>query len=398
MSGLPFDRVILHALEKPLSSDINLAETELDRSLRFVMRALGGPTVTDYFVGNGFKVLARSPASMVLDVTTGLGFQLNLSDVPSAIDSGNGPVPGLNDTEPFKPIPLLTQPSFTVPAAPTAPNTRVDIIEVRANRQIIDPESRQILDTLTGVFAAGTRNKTLSWTIDGLIGSVISPAASTQPLSYKVGVAGNPGAIPSTTPGYVKVAEINVGSGVTTISQTNINDLRRILPTLQGDKTLLIPAQFGQAAPPTNPANLDPIRYIADAIGGATGQGPRWDSNNVGAADMQFALPLHVGDLVREIVLNVRESSSAGDTVQMRILEWSFTTGTDNTTITQIGPTITSGISGNIVPLTLIEGVDAGFPFTIQANRLYYVNIRMTDNTDISAYGGYARYRPGQPT
>src|SRR5262245_15633887 len=159
MANSPFDRVIIHPLEKPVGDDINQLESELDRALRFSWRSVAGDDAL--FLGDGLQVRARSPTVMFVAVIPGLGFQLNTSDVPTAINAGNGAVVGLDDREAYKPIPLLSAQSFAVPAGPGS-GARMDIIEVRANRQIIDSSSRQILNTGTGVFEAGTRNKTLS--------------------------------------------------------------------------------------------------------------------------------------------------------------------------------------------------------------------------------------------
>ena len=225
MSNNPFDRTIIHELEKPLADDINQLETNFDHALRFFIAALYSDpdtgTPLDGFMGTGLLVAAASPTDMSVSVTAGLGFQLQ-AGVENAIDS----VPGLNDLEPYKPIPLLANQSFTVPSAPVAPNTRIDIIEVMADRITTDPSLRQVFDGGLGQFVPDTLNKTLAWALDGRAAQITAPSPSTAPLSYVIGQEGNPGGVPSTTPGYIKIAEIAVGSDVVAIAPVDITDLR----------------------------------------------------------------------------------------------------------------------------------------------------------------------------
>lgn len=228
MSNNPFDRTIIHELEKPLADDINQLETNFDHALRFFIAALFAEpntgTPLDGFLSTGLLVAAASPADMSVSVTAGLGFQLQ-PGVENAIDS----VPGLNDLDTYKPIPLLANQVFTVPVAPVAPNTRIDIIEVMADRITTDPSLRQVFDEILGQFVPDTINKTLAWALDGRAAQVSAPSPSTAPLSYVIGQEGNPGGVPSTTPGYIKIAEIVVGSDVVSIPDAVITDLRDVL-------------------------------------------------------------------------------------------------------------------------------------------------------------------------
>lgn len=225
MANNPFDREIINPLEKPLADDHNLAASYHDMSLRFFLGQYfkdDSGLKQDGFLNDGLKVVSDSPDAMSVVVSAGLGFQDVPIDVPSAIDSING----LNDLESYKPLPLFNQLVFSVPVAPTAPNTRIDIIEVKADRITTDLTSRQVFNALAGEFQAGSINKTLQFALDGRGGTVNAPAASTQPLSYKVGVAANPGVAPATTAGYIKIAEIAVGSDVVLIADADITDTR----------------------------------------------------------------------------------------------------------------------------------------------------------------------------
>lgn len=132
--------------------------------------------------------------------------------------------------------PLVLGPTgagFTVPSPPTVGNARIDIIEVRPNYTNNDPATVGIFNTATEVFDPATRNKSMDWDLSGLTGTVTSPTASTAAISYKVGAV-SAGLIsgatePSVTPGYIKIARINVLGGVALINTYDIADLRPLL-------------------------------------------------------------------------------------------------------------------------------------------------------------------------
>lgn len=231
----PFDRTVLNLREKPISSDINQAQAQLDNAMRTVASKLfakrtaptsgGGEAFAagTGFQADGFRVTPASPASMVLTVTAGIGFQDVPADVPSAISG----IVGLDDLCSYKPLVLVSPVTFTVPAAPGA-NSRIDIIEVRANRQVGNPTSRLVLNS-SGAFAPATVNKALSFALDGSTGFVADPANSTQAISYKTGTVAASPAVPATTPGYVKIAEVVVGTSVVTITGSALVDRRPLL-------------------------------------------------------------------------------------------------------------------------------------------------------------------------
>lgn len=236
MANAPFDRTITNLREKPLSSDVNQALSQGDYALRFlaeqfltgrVSAASDAPAALSGFMGAGFQIIPDSPVSMDVFVRRGLGFFFNAADVPSGIDT----IVGLDDLSPYKPVVLMTDMMFTVPAPPGVGNSRKDIIEARVRRETTNNQARQILDPVTGAFGANNVDKTLAFTLDGSTGYVISPAASTAALSYKQGVAALTGTEiePTATVGYVKIGVINVGPGVLSIDRDVIVDRRKIL-------------------------------------------------------------------------------------------------------------------------------------------------------------------------
>jgi hypothetical protein len=176
--------------------------------------------------------------AMTVVVKSGLGFQDvaagTLVDGSAAILSSVGTVLGLDDLDRYKPLPLLSDFTFTVPAAPAAGNSRIDIIEVTASRVLTNPLSRDVLNTGTGIFSPSTVDKTLEFALDSHTGSVVAPTNSTAGLSYKQGTvfattSYNPANVPATSPGYIKIAEIFVPAATVSITGSLISDFRPLL-------------------------------------------------------------------------------------------------------------------------------------------------------------------------
>ena len=79
MANQAFEREILNPRERPLSSDINTAQSQLDRSMRETLQRLFQKRVSASsdasaapvrgFIGDGLKVRADSPAGLSVRVT-----------------------------------------------------------------------------------------------------------------------------------------------------------------------------------------------------------------------------------------------------------------------------------------------------------------------------------------
>lgn len=236
MANNQFDRTAINVRERPLADDINSAQSQLDRTLRYVIDQLFVPRASDTderkasaplsgFIGDGFRVRESSPVGLSVALASGLGFQSVPTDVPNAI----GGVPGIDDLSRYKPLPLLADVTINVPAAdPT--NARIDIVEVAFNRRLTDSTTRDVLNASTGAFDPTSVNKTLAFSMSSAdIGTVTTPANNTTAIGYKAGLPSGTPSIPPTTPGYVKIAEILVGNGVTQVNQEDITDLRLLL-------------------------------------------------------------------------------------------------------------------------------------------------------------------------
>jgi hypothetical protein len=263
MAGNAFDREILNARERPLSTDINAAQSQLDRSLREILRVLTTGRVSTSsdltgnpvsgFIGDGCKVRQQAVLTNGVKVTLGIGLQDSPADVPASV----GGVGGVDDLSRTKPLVLLADVNISgVPVGPAAGQDRYDIVEVRNARRLDNSSSRDVLNPGTGLFVPTAVNKTLDFTLDGDSGIVTSPVVSTNAVSYKVGTAAATGTAvePATTAGYVKIATIfsNNGNMTTNITRANIIDRRALLELYnQMSCDLVVSIPSGGATPPS---------------------------------------------------------------------------------------------------------------------------------------------------
>lgn len=259
----PFSQDVLQLLSRPRSDDPNYVGSMASVTVRevfdrtFLSRRIGTAVDPDFsddtgvalqtgtfpaltagsevggFLGDGFKVDSNAVG---VSLRPGLGFQVAGSDQPTAI----GGVAGVDDTARLKPLPLRG-PGVQVlqPDSNNSGLARVDVVEVRYDRRLEQPASRDLFDAILKKFFPQMVNTALSWTMDGRIGKVAFNAPSTAAISVKTG---NPGAgRPPVTAGYVKVAELLVANGYNfgnPLGIANIVDCRAILfPGNQGRVT-----------------------------------------------------------------------------------------------------------------------------------------------------------------
>lgn len=367
MANNAFDRTIINLRERPLSSDINQAQSQADRSLRelcmqaFTAKASGtsplaGNPVSG-FIGQGFRVVPSSPLGLSVVVSAGLGFQ----DLPADVVSAFGGVTGVDDLARYKPLSLLADVTLSgIPAGPSAGNTRYDIVEVRMNRVSGNSLSRDSLDPITGLFVPGLLNKTLAFTQDGSIGMVSAPASSTAAISYKVGVVN--GGEPTTTTGYVKIATIYSNNGNMTTQVTRANVIER--------RSLLAPygmvSFFGSVSVPTGAAS-PPSSLLFRAPPGVE----CCITKTAQPANNQFEIYL-LGPVVGACInCGIAETYAAGSFYHAQYLSVSaggLSTG-------QVAALASTTLTGN--PLTLPEG----YPYVSTAFALHRQNGATTDGT-----------------
>lgn len=253
----PFDQTNIGLRERPVSADLNQAQSQLYRTMRELVRmAHGGRAgLTSAamqskagFFGDGLRVVPASPAAMSVVVSAGIGFTFDATDVPSNL--GSPDLESVDDLSAFKPSPLVSPVTFAVPAAPSAGNSRIDILEIKNDRRLENSVPRRQLDIASRSYLDHNFHKTLAYALDSRTGIVTSPASSTAGLSYKIGVAGTPGVAPATTTGYTKIAEINVLDTTTTIDGSCIVDRRPLLmPGGVGRASIAFRIQWNAGAP-----------------------------------------------------------------------------------------------------------------------------------------------------
>lgn len=236
MADQPFEREIINPRERPLSTDImqlvsNVMETIAEMELRKYagresmgsdVAAIPVPVGAAGFIGAAFKPRGAATPAMSVVLDPGLGY-IN-TGVPL---SNIGGIVNVNDKASLSPLTLTAAQTIAVPAADGS-NPRIDIIEVALSYRFIDPSSRDVLSG-GGVFVPGAVNKTMTPNLNGQT-SVVGPTApSTAPIGYKTGTPNSSPTAPTVTAGYVKIAEVLVGAGATTLTSSNIRDLRRML-------------------------------------------------------------------------------------------------------------------------------------------------------------------------
>ena len=244
MANQTFDSVILNQLERPLSSDLNAAQSDAHRDLRdFLNRAYArafsavdstGVQVAG-FVGDSHRVVPPSPAALAVSITPGLGFAANPSPTANV-----GGVLGLNDLSPYSPIVLSQAQPVTLTPAPGAGFARVDLIQVKVNRRLTDVTSRDIFNPGTLTFGPVNVAKTMSFDSFGDLQTVVAPAVGSAGIVYKQGVQFAyavaddflTAPLPAVDPGYLPLAYINVTPAMAAVAASNIRDAR---PLLLGD-------------------------------------------------------------------------------------------------------------------------------------------------------------------
>lgn len=230
----PFDRANVGLRERPVSSDHNRIQSQIYRTIQSLMGSLHAPRVSNTsagsqqrtgFIGDGFRVVPSSPAAMTVQVSPGFGFVYDATDVPE--DIGATDLENVDDLSPFKPLVLMAPVTFAL-SAPSVGNSRIDIIEVRVNRDLTDSLTRRQLDVTTKQYLDHSFYKTLTYALDDDTGTV-NNVDSTAALSYKIGAPSASPSAPAVTAGYVKIAEVRTGSGTVSVVGGNIGDYRALL-------------------------------------------------------------------------------------------------------------------------------------------------------------------------
>lgn len=291
-----FKRVLFSTRQRLTSADLNRSQFYGTTTDHLLMSALGGRAalssplatsgqVLSTYAPTGFYgasfIVTVNPAATPRGITIGQGIGYSssgpatASDIDSDINAN-----WYGDLGVGAPLVLSAGQNLTVPSSPTAGNSRIDIIEVKASYFANEPQTVGIFNTISSVFDATSRNSSLTWDLAGHTGTVNAPNPSTAPISYVVGASASGGISaatePSTTPGYVKIARINLAGAVATITQDLIADLRpaiRPAGMLNLSALLTLPGtSAGLGSESFDAAELPPGVQLKVAI--ATGSAP----------------------------------------------------------------------------------------------------------------------------
>lgn len=261
-----FNRTVLYPLEKPLADDLNQDSSQGDRSIRDTMYGLlNGQSG---FLLGGFKAVASTPVALSVVVNSGLGFQDAPTDTPAAI----GGVLGVNDLSRYKPLILANNFTVPVPAAPGA-NSRIDLIEVRYNRVLDNPQSRNFLDPATDAFSPATVPKTLDFNVDNTLAYYAAAAVPTTAFAYKSGVVAGSPTPPAVDAGYMAIAYITVGTSVTVINAGDISDQRPGIVIASGARLARQIISANGTYTPTRGTKSVLVRVCGGGGGGGGAQG-----------------------------------------------------------------------------------------------------------------------------
>lgn len=244
MANKPFDTTIIYPLERPLSSDLDSAQSQTYRTIRDLQatlfaHAIAGSAPDDRyqtsprygFIGDGLRVITPALGRDVT-ITQGVGF---FAGTPAANING---VVGLNDLSTYTPVALSQAVTFTIAPDPAAGFARRDLVQVRINREVTDTTSRWRLNPSTQAFAPDNIGKTLTYDL-GTTVTQVDPGdpKGVAPIEY---VVGTPAAFanensfltipaPSVSAGYVALGYINVTPTSPAIQGNHLVDVRPIL-------------------------------------------------------------------------------------------------------------------------------------------------------------------------
>ncbi len=236
MANNPHDLTPIGLRERPVSADFNQSQSQIYLTMRELLRASMMGRASDSsaagqsrsgFLADGFRVVPLSPTALTVQVTPGHGFVYDGADIPTGI--GMDDIEGLSDLSPFKAVCIMSPIQFAVPALPSNPNSRIDIIEVRCDRRLDNAIVSSQLNQSTRTYGPKSYYKTLDFTLDGRTGYTTALLQSTAGISYKSGVAAASPTAPVVSTGYVKIAEVHVAYTDTVAAAINIGDYRPIL-------------------------------------------------------------------------------------------------------------------------------------------------------------------------
>lgn len=257
----PFDVRVVNSLERPTSTDFNLAQaasrTSVQALAELCLDMERAPTASydAGFVDYSFSVSPTTPSGMTVQINPGVGFAHYSS---MAANDNIGGVSGLDvfASVPTVPIVLTTPRTIPILTAPLSGFMRRDIIAVKtltsSDALLSDQVTTDVFNPLSQVFTPSLRYKTLGWCLDEVTIETLpagGAASATEKLLYIPGTQqpySEPNdlltyTLPTVPSGFTVLAIINVIPGTSIIAQNCICDYRPLyFPT----RSVAIPIEF----------------------------------------------------------------------------------------------------------------------------------------------------------
>lgn len=242
----PFDQRVINELERPTSSDLNIAQSQLNLGIRAMARQLlmSNPAFTATgSVGESFFVEKAAGAREVL-INRGIGF--NYAADNSGTDLNIDGITGLSDPFDYRMVSLQSEAGVIVDVEPGPGEglCRRDVIAIRctnpSTNQLEDYTDTDIYDPYYNKFNAVSKPKTFSYDLTGSVpqvldytqvgsatGAVVYVTGQNSPYSGPDSLLDAPA--PLVSPGYINIAIINVVQSLPTIAASDIVDFRRLV-------------------------------------------------------------------------------------------------------------------------------------------------------------------------
>lgn len=217
-SGLK--QLIVNPLERALSTDIMRAQSFSGAMLQELLRSFMNTAIgTDEIQSAGLDiVVSTQQAPSSAQIFSGLMFQPIIGGTSSVVTQGvvslldPDTTPSTDDSQ-YK---LVEDPgtSALTLTANVSGSVRIDIVECARVQpdNIIETDSRDIFNTVTGLFAAATVNK-----------------VSLAQMQYRIRTGGNGSGYPGALAGWLPLAIISVPSGTSTWDTCTVWDVRPLV-------------------------------------------------------------------------------------------------------------------------------------------------------------------------
>lgn len=286
MSYLFRDQRVINELERPRSTDFNIAQSLQTQNLASVVQGIysnGGVWQAGPNALRGFD----GPRSMEVVVSSTLARAVVMS-AGMALGSGTpeenvGGVSGVSNYGTARLAVLGAQRTITVPAGPdNDTECRVDVIAIKPMGYLAEYLATDIFNPTTQSFGAPvSKPKAYRWDLGSVPMQILSYdgiSSATSPLIYVRGAVSSysdadsflSAPVPSLPPDYIAVAAINIrgGSSYFTLPPDCVRDLRYILSPGGNRNQLYLSASCGSKTNAAGQAGY--VSFYSSANGGYT--------------------------------------------------------------------------------------------------------------------------------